>query len=142
MLNLTSVMSLIPFFLVAAYGVLIARRGETYEVRPQERRRDAVITGIALLYTLWLIFAGGLKFLVLSAILYGPGSVLYFGRAANKARVCSSHGRSTGSCSLQPLSGASRASSGSRTDTSRSNAVPASWRRRDPRAATARRCDR
>jgi len=78
MLNLTSVMSLIPFFLVAAYGVLIARRGETYEVRPQERRRDAVITGIALLYTLWLIFAGGLKFLVLSAILYGPGSVLYF----------------------------------------------------------------
>lgn len=78
MLNLTSVMSLIPFILVAAYGVLIARRGETYEVRPQERRRDALITGIALLYTLWLIFAGGLKFLLLSAILYGPGSLLYF----------------------------------------------------------------
>src|SRR4029434_3591131 len=40
MLNLTSVMALIPFFLVAAYAVLMVRRGETYDVRPQERTRD------------------------------------------------------------------------------------------------------
>jgi len=78
MLNLTSVMSLIPFFLVAAYGALIANRGETYDVRPDERRRDMIITGLAVIYTLFLIFAGGLKFLLLSAILYGPGTALYF----------------------------------------------------------------
>src|SRR5262247_917939 len=71
MLNLTSVMSLIPFLLVAAYGALVAQRGETYEVRPDERNRDRVITGIAVLYTAFLIFAGGLKFLLLSAVLYG-----------------------------------------------------------------------
>ena len=40
MLNLTSVMALIPFLLVAAYGLLIATRGETYESAPQERTRD------------------------------------------------------------------------------------------------------
>ena len=39
MLNLTSVMALIPFLLVALYGFLLVRRGETYEVRPQERTR-------------------------------------------------------------------------------------------------------
>jgi arginine:ornithine antiporter / lysine permease len=78
MLNMTSVMSLIPFFLSAAYGALLVNRGETYEVRPQERTRDVAITGIAVIYTLFLIFAGGLKFLLLSAILYGPGTVLYF----------------------------------------------------------------
>jgi arginine:ornithine antiporter/lysine permease len=78
MLNLTSVMSLIPFFLVAAYGVLINRRGETYEVRPQERTRDMILATLAVIYTLFLIFAAGLKFLVLSAILYGPGTILYF----------------------------------------------------------------
>src|SRR5262249_49654224 len=39
MLNLTSVMSLIPFFLVAAYGFLFGRRGETYEKTPADRRR-------------------------------------------------------------------------------------------------------
>lgn len=78
MLSLTSVMSLIPYFLVAAYGALIANRNETYEVRPQERSRDLIIAAIAVIYTVFLIFAGGMKFLLLSAILYGPGSLLYF----------------------------------------------------------------
>ena len=78
MLNLTSVMALIPFFLVAAYGVLLAKRGQTYETRPQERTRDMIFAGIAVIYTLFLIYAAGMKFLLLSAILYGPGSVLYF----------------------------------------------------------------
>ncbi len=78
MLNLTSVMALIPFLFVAAYGVLLSSRGETYEQDPRARSRDLIIASIALLYTIFLIFAGGLKFLLLSAILYGPGSFLYF----------------------------------------------------------------
>jgi arginine:ornithine antiporter/lysine permease len=78
MLNLTSVMALIPFFLVAAYALLLVRRGETYDVRPQERTRDMIFAGLATIYTLFLIYAAGTKFLVLSAILYGPGTILYF----------------------------------------------------------------
>src|SRR5262252_964595 len=64
MLNLTSVMNLIPFFLVALYGFLLARRGETYETRSEERTRDVIIGGIAVIYTAFLIFAAGMKFLV------------------------------------------------------------------------------
>jgi arginine:ornithine antiporter/lysine permease len=78
MLNLTSVMALIPFFLVALYGFLVAKRGETYQTMPEERTRDLIIAGIAVIYTAFLIYAAGMKFLVLSAILYGPGTVLYF----------------------------------------------------------------
>ena len=78
MLNLTSVMALIPFFLVAAYALLIVRRGETYEIRPQERTRDMIVAAIAVIYTLFLIYSAGMKFLVLSAIIYGPGTILYF----------------------------------------------------------------
>ena len=78
MLNLTSVMALIPFFLVALYGFLVAKRGETYQTRPEERTRDLIIAGIAVIYTAFLIYAAGMKFLMLSAILYGPGTVLYF----------------------------------------------------------------
>jgi arginine:ornithine antiporter/lysine permease len=78
MLNLTSAMALIPFLFVAAYGLLLTRRGETYEVRPQERRRDLIIAAIATLYTIFLLYAGGLKFIVLSAVLYAPGTALYF----------------------------------------------------------------
>jgi arginine:ornithine antiporter/lysine permease len=69
---------LIPFFLVALYGFLVAKRGETYQTRPEERTRDLIIAGIAVIYTAFLIYAAGMKFLMLSAILYGPGTVLYF----------------------------------------------------------------
>jgi arginine:ornithine antiporter/lysine permease len=77
MLSLTSAMSLIPFFLVALYGVMIARRGETYDVRPDERTRDLGFAIVAAIYTLFLVWAGGLKFVLLSAILYAPGTILF-----------------------------------------------------------------
>jgi arginine:ornithine antiporter/lysine permease len=78
MLNLTSAMNLIPFLLVAAYGLGLANRGETYEVRPNERRRDLIIAAIATVYTAFLLWAGGLKFILLGAVLYAPGTALYF----------------------------------------------------------------
>jgi arginine:ornithine antiporter / lysine permease len=78
MLNMTSVVSLIPYLLVAAYGFMLAKRGETYNVDPQERDRDLILAGIATLYTLFMLYAGGAKFLLLSAILYAPGTILYF----------------------------------------------------------------
>ena len=77
MLNLTSSISLIPFILVAGYGLQLTRRGETYDVRPEERRRDLVIAALATLYTIFMLYAGGLKFILLAAILYVPGTVLY-----------------------------------------------------------------
>src|SRR5262249_29417476 len=75
-LKLSTSMTLIPYLLVAGYGCLIARRGETYDVRAGERSRDLLIAGIATLYTAFMIAAGGMKFLLLSAILYAPGTVL------------------------------------------------------------------
>jgi arginine:ornithine antiporter/lysine permease len=78
MLNLTSAVALIPYLLVAGYGFLLTSRGETYEGQPRLRQRDMIIAALAVVYTIFLIFAGGMKFLVLSAILYGPGSILYF----------------------------------------------------------------
>jgi arginine:ornithine antiporter/lysine permease len=78
MLSLTSAMSLIPFLFVAGYGARIARRGETYQERSEGRSRDLIVAGVAVLYTAFMIFAGGLKFLLLSAVLYAPGTALYF----------------------------------------------------------------
>jgi len=78
MLKLASSMSLFPYLLVAGYALLISRRGETYDTRPQERNRDLIIAGAATLYTVFMIFAGGMKFVLLSAIFYAPGTLLYF----------------------------------------------------------------
>jgi arginine:ornithine antiporter/lysine permease len=78
MLNLTSAMSLIPFLLVAAYGLQISKRGEGYEAGEGNRNRDLVLAVLATIYTVFLLYAGGVKFIVLSAVLYAPGSLLYF----------------------------------------------------------------
>ncbi|MFJ3464155.1 basic amino acid/polyamine antiporter [Achromobacter spanius] len=77
MLSLTSAMSLIPYLLVAGFGWQLAKRGETY-VGGKDQKRDLTLASIAAVYTVFMIFAGGLKFLLLSALLYAPGSVLYF----------------------------------------------------------------
>ena len=78
MLNLTSATTLIPYLFVALYGFMIARRGETYEIRPQERQRDTIIGGAAVAYTLFMIYASGFKFIVLSAVIFAPGTILYY----------------------------------------------------------------
>jgi arginine:ornithine antiporter / lysine permease len=78
MLNLTSAMSLIPYLFVAVFGFMNANRGDGYDVRPEERRRDLVMAAIAVVYTVFMILAGGLKFILLSAVLFAPGTALYF----------------------------------------------------------------
>jgi arginine:ornithine antiporter/lysine permease len=78
MLNMTSAMTLIPYFLVAAYGFLLAKRGETYKMRPEECTRDLGIAGLAAIYTVFMLYAGGMKFILLSCVLYAPGTLLYF----------------------------------------------------------------
>ncbi|MCW5736124.1 MAG: basic amino acid/polyamine antiporter [Enhydrobacter sp.] len=77
MLNLTSSISLIPFVMVAAYSLQLCRRGETYDVRPEERRRDLIISVAATLYTIFMLYAGGPTYILLAAVLYAPGSLLY-----------------------------------------------------------------
>jgi arginine:ornithine antiporter/lysine permease len=77
-LELTSAMTLIPYVLVAGYGLKLALRGETYEIGPNERRKDLIITAIATVYTVFMIVAGGLKFVLLSCILFAPGTLLYY----------------------------------------------------------------
>jgi arginine:ornithine antiporter/lysine permease len=77
MLSMTSVMTLIPFLLVALYGYLLVKRGETYDVRPEERNADYILAALAVFYTAFLVYAAGWKFTVLSGLLYGPGTILY-----------------------------------------------------------------
>jgi len=55
---------------------MVVRRGQGYA--PNEARNlDLFIAGLATVYTIFLLFAGGLKFIVLSAVLYAPGTALY-----------------------------------------------------------------
>jgi len=87
MLDLCTSLALIPYFLAAAYALKIALTGDGYEgVDPKAQRRQAVVAGIAVGYTLFLFIAAGLKFLLLSTVILAPLTLLYV-----KAR--SEHGK-------------------------------------------------
>ncbi|MDE1165128.1 MAG: arginine-ornithine antiporter [Pseudomonas sp.] len=77
LIYLASSMILVPYLWSAAYAVLLAWRGETYEQAPGQRRKDLLIGLVALAYAIWLLYAGGVKYLLLSALLYAPGVILY-----------------------------------------------------------------
>ena len=77
-LELTSSLSLIPYLLVAGYGFKLALTRETYDRNSKQRNRDLIIGAIAILYSLAMIYAGGLKYLLLSALIYAPGTLLFY----------------------------------------------------------------
>jgi arginine:ornithine antiporter/lysine permease len=77
LIYLATSMILVPYLWSAAYAFLLALRSETYEQALAERQKDLVIGGIALLCAVWLLYAGGVKYLLLSALLYAPGAILF-----------------------------------------------------------------
>lgn len=76
-LKMTSAMTLIPYLLVAAYGLKLAWTGETYSGDSRSRNVDWLRSAIACVYATGMIVAGGTKFVLLSALLYGPGTILF-----------------------------------------------------------------
>jgi arginine:ornithine antiporter / lysine permease len=57
------------------YGWWVAWRGEGQ--RSARRASDAPIAAVAAGYCVWLLYAAGLKYLLLSALLYAAGAGLY-----------------------------------------------------------------
>ncbi|WP_411378629.1 arginine-ornithine antiporter [Pseudomonas sp. MPB26] len=77
LIYLATSMILVPYLWSAAYALLLAVRGETYEAALAERKKDLFIGAVALIYAIWLLYAGGTKYLLLSALLYAPGAILF-----------------------------------------------------------------
>jgi arginine:ornithine antiporter/lysine permease len=77
-LELTSSLSLVPYLLVAAYALKLAITGETYGTELNNRRKELIIAAIAAFYSALMLYAGGLKYLLLSGLIYAPGTILFF----------------------------------------------------------------
>lgn len=56
---------------------MLALRGETYGGQPGLRVRDLLVAGLATVYALWLVYAGGLSQVLLSVLLYAPGIAMF-----------------------------------------------------------------
>ncbi len=75
LISLSTAMILLPYLFSAAYAVLIGirREGAADTVKPI----DLPIAAFATVYCVWLLYAAGPKYLLLSALLYAPGAFVY-----------------------------------------------------------------
>ncbi|MGW0040683.1 basic amino acid/polyamine antiporter [Rhodococcus sp. NPDC003348] len=77
-LKLCSALSLVPYLLAAAYALKLGWTRETYdELHPENRTKELIFAAVATFYTAFMIFAAGLEFLLLSCIVYAPGTILF-----------------------------------------------------------------
>lgn len=74
---IASVAILPPYVLSGAYALKLALSGESYSSGDPARNRDAMIGLLATLYGLWLVYAAGLQYLLMCAILFAPGILVY-----------------------------------------------------------------
>ncbi|GAB7524594.1 arginine-ornithine antiporter [Paraburkholderia sp. 2C] len=89
LISLATSMILVPYLFSAVYACVIAWRGEHYGAADTAaRRRERLIAVAAAAYCCWLLYAAGLKYLLLSALLYAPGVVVYaWARREQHARL-------------------------------------------------------
>lgn len=76
-LDLTSALTLIPFLLAAAFAVKIARSPEREGAVGGTTGGELVVAAVATLYTAFLLYAAGLKFVLVSFIIYAPATFLF-----------------------------------------------------------------
>ena len=86
LISLSTAMILVPYLFSAIYGVKLAwahKHGGAAKVpgqpvQPaQSSASDAPVAALAAIYCIWLLYAAGLKYLLLSALLYAPGAIIY-----------------------------------------------------------------
>jgi arginine:ornithine antiporter/lysine permease len=75
LISLSTAMILLPYLFSAVYGLSVARRADGGA--GVQRRSDMPVAALAAVYCVWLLYAAGPKYLLLSALLYAPGAVLY-----------------------------------------------------------------
>lgn len=77
-LDLTASLTLIPFLLAAGYALrlCLTREGGAGD-RAATRRGDLIVAVLATLYTAFLLYAAGLRFVLVSLIFYAPVTFLF-----------------------------------------------------------------
>ncbi|MDT3309939.1 arginine-ornithine antiporter [Pseudomonas sp. rhizo66] len=79
LISLATSMILLPYLFSSVYALKLTWQGDTYGGNRALQIRDMAIATVAALYCGWLLYAAGPKYLLLSALLYAPGSLIYLG---------------------------------------------------------------
>ena len=92
--SIASVAILPPYVFSGAYALKLALNGESYDTAILSRNRGIVVGLIATVYGLWLVYAAGLSCLLMTAVLFAPGIVV-FAIARREAKQTNLHGART-----------------------------------------------
>jgi arginine:ornithine antiporter / lysine permease len=76
LIYLATSLILLPYLWSAAYQVLLAVRGETYE-HGTARTRDLLVGLVALGYAVWLVYAGGWEYVLVAGLFYLVGTAFF-----------------------------------------------------------------
>ncbi|MHC5256305.1 basic amino acid/polyamine antiporter [Streptomyces sp. UC4497] len=76
-LDLTSALSLIPYLLAAGFAAKIGMRPDPLTAGGHASNRELTIAWVAVIYTAFLLYAAGLKFVLVSLIFYAPATILF-----------------------------------------------------------------
>ncbi|MFD7292229.1 basic amino acid/polyamine antiporter [Streptomyces sp. NPDC059897] len=76
-LDLTSALSLIPYLLAAGFAAKIGMRPDPLTTGGRTSSRELTIAWVAVIYTAFLLYAAGLKFVLVSLIFYAPATILF-----------------------------------------------------------------
>ncbi len=88
LISLATSMILVPYLFSALHGVFSSSAGTGYRATDAAARtRDGLLAGVAVAYCVWLLYAAGLKYLLLSALLYAPGALLFIAARREKGLV-------------------------------------------------------
>jgi arginine:ornithine antiporter / lysine permease len=74
---IASVAILPPYVLSGAYALKLGLSGEGYGVKDRSRNWDIAVGAVATIYGLWLVYAAGLNYLLMCAVLFAPGILVY-----------------------------------------------------------------
>jgi arginine:ornithine antiporter/lysine permease len=78
---------LVPYIFSGAYAAKLAITGESYGAG-ENRNGPMLMALLATIYGLWLVYAAGLSYLFMCAVLYAPGVIFYvWARRENRERV-------------------------------------------------------
>lgn len=89
---LSTSMIMFPYLLSAAYYLKIAIKKEGFENLPRRSLLSARIFGfIGTIYGIWMLYSGGLDYVLITTVLYAPGLIVFIrGRKEKKLPVFSS----------------------------------------------------
>lgn len=76
-LELTSALSLVPYLLAAAFATKLSLARDLPRASDRSHKKELLVAASATVYTVFLLYAAGLKYVLLSCLLYGPGTVMY-----------------------------------------------------------------